>query len=315
MKVLIIILMSLLRIIPSGQMFLEPLHQRDSALIADQFEYGFKLEKVDEGTSLLLPELEKVFPDDTLVMVRNWQIDTLKTHKRTGARDLRASILIAPFEPGEYELPKMYAVKRSPDGKTDTLEFDPQRLTVYTMQVDTSSFQIKDLKAQVEYPVTLAELIPLIGGALSLVALIVGLVLLVKKLRSRKEDAPGSDEPAYIVALRKLERFRGEKFWAPEKQKQFYSGITDTLKEYIGSRYGFDAPEMTTAELFKRLGTEKDLSPELFAKMEEMFRTADFVKFAKHTAGQEENVAALPLAIRFVMDTYKAEEEPQEQKD
>lgn len=314
MKVLTLILMSLLQVIPSGQMFLEPLHQRDSALIADQFEYGFELEKVSEGTDLLLPELKNLFPDDTLMMVRNWQLDTVRTDKRKGTSTIRASILIAPFEPGEYQLPTMYAVKRAPDGKTDTLKFDPQSLTVYSMQVDTANFQIKELKDQVRYPLTFAEVSPWIGGALVLVALIFGLVLLVRRLRSRKADAEASAEPAYIVALRRLEKFRGEKFWAPEKQKQFYSGITDTLKEYIGSRYDFDAPEMTTGELFKRLGTEKDISPELFAKVEQLFQTADFVKFAKHTAEQEDNVAALPLAIRFVMETYKAEEEPQEEK-
>lgn len=314
MKVLTLILMSLLQVIPSGQMFLEPLHQRDSALIADQFEYGFELDKVPDGTDLLLPELENLFPEDTLMMVRNWQLDTVGTDKRKGTCTLRASILIAPFEPGEYQLPTMYAVKRDPSGKTDTLKFDPQSLTVYSMQVDTATFRIKDLKEPVKYPLTFAEVAPWGAGVLALAALIFGLVLLVRRLRSRKADAEASAEPAYIVALRRLEKFRGEKFWAPDRQKQFYSGITDTLKEYIGSRYDFDAPEMTTGELFERLGTEKDLSPELFAKVEQLFRTADFVKFAKHTAEQEDNVAALPLAIRFVMETYKAEEEPQEEK-
>ncbi|MBR0361054.1 MAG: hypothetical protein IIX35_01595, partial [Paraprevotella sp.] len=39
--------------------------------------------------------------------------------------------------------------------------------------------------------------------------------------------------------------------WVPEKQKAFYSGITDALREYIAARYGISAMEMTTAEIFK----------------------------------------------------------------
>ena len=33
--------------------------------------------------------------------------------------------------------------------------------------------------------------------------------------------------------------------------------------------------------------------------------TADFVKFAKHTASEQENAAVLPLAVRFVTQTYQ----------
>ena len=100
---------------------------------------------------------------------------------------------------------------------------------------------------------------------------------------------------------------RGDKFWAPDKQKVFYSGITDTLKEYIGDRYGFDAPEMTTAELFDALKGDKSITQELFGEMKDLFETADFVKFAKHIVSNEDNARALPTAVRFVTSTYQAE--------
>ena len=78
-------------------------------------------------------------------------------------------------------------------------------------------------------------------------------------------------------------------------------------------RFGVDAPEMTTAELFDALKPCREIDAELLSSTRELFELADFVKFAKHTASSEENAAALPLAIRFVMSTYNTglEEEPQ----
>ena len=109
-----------------------------------------------------------------------------------------------------------------------------------------------------------------------------------------------------IRALRKLDKLRGDKFWKPEQQKFFYSGVTDTLREYIASRYGVGAMEMTTAEIFEGLkGT--DLPKDLYEEMKELFERADFVKFAKYTASDEDNAKVLPGAVRFVTSTYQAE--------
>ncbi len=89
-----------------------------------------------------------------------------------------------------------------------------------------------------------------------------------------------------------------------DKQKAFYSGITDTLREYIDARYGIDAPEMTTAEIFDSLG-KTDVPADLFVQTKNLFETADMVKFAKAFASDEENAAAVPLAVRFVTSTYQ----------
>ena len=43
--------------------------------------------------------------------------------------------------------------------------------------------------------------------------------------------------------------------------------------------------------------------------MRELFERADFVKFAKFTASEEENAAALPVAVRFVTSTYQTDVE------
>ena len=154
-------------------------------------------------------------------------------------------------------------------------------------------------------------------AAVWLLAVIVILIVCLVQLRARRErgETAVSRDPAYIVALRELDKWRGDKFWAPDKQKAYYSGITDTLKTYIEDRFGIDAPEMTTAELFDALRKAEDLPEDLREQTREVFECADFVKFAKHVASDEENARALPAAVRFVTSTYQTvlEEEQQPQ--
>ena len=305
MKLLAAILAVILDgIIPSGPAYLKQLQQRDSVLIADQIEYGFQLDGVKSGTEIALPDFSEV-SNDTLFLLRNWKIDTLKVQKKKGTVDIRGSVVLVPFEEGTYELPQI-PVLRKADGVADTLIFDSQVLEVKTMPVDTATFEIHDIKGQVRYPLTLAEILPYVQWALLIVsALILVVYFILRSFRKKEEDL--HKDPAYIVALRQLDRYHSDKFWAPEKQKSFYSGVTDTLKAYIEDRFGVDAPEMTTAELFAELKSDKDITPELFNEMKNLFETADFVKFAKHVAPDEENAKVVPLAVRFVTSTYQAQ--------
>lgn len=310
MRLLFVILTAMLDIVPGGQAYLKQLQPRDSILIADQLEYGVQIDSVRTGTDLVFVDFKEQ-SNDTLTLVRGWQLDTVKAmgpKKDPSKRlfNIRASIVLAPFEEGHYELPQI-PVRRTVNGRTDTLLFEALELDVKTMPVDTATFEIHDIKDQMRYPVTAAEVLPWVGAALALALLIVLSVYLIIRRRRKLAGESAVKEPAYIVALRQLEKYRGDKYWAPEKQKLFYSGITDTLKTYMDERFGVDAPEMTTAELFDALKGNSDITPELFGELKEMFERADFVKFAKYTAGDEDNAKALPLAVRFVTSTYQAE--------
>ena len=137
--------------------FLEQLQERDSVLIADQVRYGFDLQQVEEGTRFGFPQIK-----DTLMtnirIVENWRVDTLKVRKQkkgqSGLLDLRAGITITSFDEGIYYLPPLAVQRLSKDGVMDTLVFDPQKLEVKTMPVDTATFKPHDIKAQMTYPVT-----------------------------------------------------------------------------------------------------------------------------------------------------------------
>ncbi len=291
--------------------FLQPLQERDSVLIADQLLYGFELDGVTEGTRLIPTEIADSL-DQNILSLSPWILDTVKV-TRNGKEnpktlDIKGSVRIAPFLEGEYDLPPIELRRLSPDGTEDTLVFDPLRLEVKTMPVDTATFEIHDIKGQVRYPVTFAEVFPWILLYWVLAVIIILIVCLVMIRRRKTDPEYVRKDPAHIVALRQLDSYRGSSLWVPEKQKTFYSGVTDTLREYMSERFGFGAMEMTTAEIFDQM-KGKDAPEKVLGELKDLFERADFVKFAKYVASDDENAAALPVAVRFVTETYQTEVE------
>lgn len=308
MRLLTAILFLALELIPGGKAFVEPLQKRDSVLIADQIAYGFTLEGLADGTPISLQDFSSI-QNDTVSLVRGWQIDTLSHKKKKGIADIKSSMVFAFFEEGEYHLPDLLVLRDS-----DTLVFEGGVVDVKTMPVDTATFEIHDIKPQMRYPVTVEEVLPFVFGFQILALIIIVIVCLINISRRKGAAQPErSSEPAYIVALRKLDGFRGEKYWAPDHQKAFYSGVTDALKIYIEDRFGVDAPEMTTAELFASLKKDAVLDEAMLTELRDLFERADFVKFAKYVAGDDDNARVLPLAVRFVTSTYQTQLE-EEQK-
>jgi hypothetical protein len=291
--------------------FLQPLQERDSVLIADQLLYGFELDGVIEGTTLVPADIADSL-DKSILSLSPWIIDTVgvtrngKGNPRT--LDVKGAVRITPFMEGEYELPEIVVERITSDGIADTLIFDPARLEVKTMPVDTATFVPHDIKGQIRYPVTFAEVFPWILLYWVLAVIIILTVCLVIMHRRKSDPEYVRREPAHIIALRKLDGYRGSSLWAPEKQKAFYSGVTDTLRAYMAERFGFGAMEMTTAEIFDEM-KDKDAPEKVKAEVKELFERADFVKFAKYVASDDENAAALPVAVRFVTETYQVEVE------
>ena len=245
---------------------------------------------------------------DSVEIVLPFMVDTVKVQGKKNepkSYDIDVSMIITSFDEGKYELLPLSLVRASGVDRIDTLVFASQKLDIFTMPVDTTTYQIHDIKGQIRYPLKASEIIPYVLGIWA-VAIVVILIWAFFAMRRKKEGSVAHKDPPYLVALRRLDHFRGSKYWAPEKQKTFYSGITDALREYIDARYGIDAMEMTTAEIFKDLKSS-GVPADLYEEMKTLFETADFVKFAKASASDEENATALPAAVRFVTVTYQSQ--------
>jgi len=302
--------------------FLRHLQKRDSILVGDQLEYGFRMEGLEDGTILGFPSLA----ESSMELVSDWQTEVVARRSQGAGKpdliDVEATIRVAAFEEGQYKLPPIIIGRVFPSGRIDTVFFDPMEFEVKTMPIDTATFQPHPMKGLVETPFTWEELMYTINEIwLSFIAMLPWLLLakwiivfiiagICIRQISQRRDLPKKSvirEPAHIVALKKLDGYRSNALWVPEKQKDFYTGVTDVLREYISRKYGISAMEMTSAELFREMEKVEGLAERDLAEIKDLFHTADFVKFAKFVAPDEDNASAVPKAVRFVTETYQAE--------
>lgn len=113
--------------------------------------------------------------------------------------------------------------------------------------------------------------------------------------------------PPHQKAISEIEKLKALRASVSEDQKRYYTELTTILRKYMAERFKFDAMEMTSDEIISRLRQEGN---EAVDEVVNLFRTADLVKFAKHSAMINENDANLMTALSFVNDTKVEEKEP-----
>ena len=127
---------------------------------------------------------------------------------------------------------------------------------------------------------------------------------IIRRIKLKKHIAP------HKAAMQKIEEIKEDKtLWQGEDSKEYYTQLTDTLRQYIRERYGFNAMEMTSFEIISRLKEVND--EEALGELRELFQTADLVKFAKYSTMINENDRNLVTAIEYINQTKQEETEEQ----
>ncbi len=127
---------------------------------------------------------------------------------------------------------------------------------------------------------------------------------IIKKIRREPKV------PAHVRALEAIENLRKSGSAHNQDAKQYYTSLTDIVRTYIYERFGFNATEMTSAEILENLRSSGDESS--IVELSELLSTADMVKFAKAQPLLGENDRNLLGAMEFVKTTMVQEPESQE---
>lgn len=279
----------------------------DSVGIGDRFLYSIEVEK-DLVQSVFFPSFGGD-GSDSYELIEDLPIDTLSREGRK--LKLRKSYRLAAFDEGIHRVvPQvMYADKNIVDtiGGADTLE-----LLVTTIEIDSTSHAIFDIKPQKTLPFRLGEITGYIKwtlvALLALAALAYAAKRILERYGKRFSDMfrPAPPLPPHEAALAALEKLRAQKLWQEGKHKLYYSALTDILRTYIAGRYGVSAMEMTSDEIVEAM-RGVDLPRKSAMDLAQILREADLVKFAKAAPEADENEAAYRAACDFVEQTKPEE--------
>ena len=194
------------------------------------------------------------------------------------------------------------------DGKNYSTQELP--LKISSMPIDTANVdQIKDLKGSMAPPFTLSEWI--LPFTLSFITLLVSLAITYIIIRI-KDNKPiirrvrlAPYIPPHKAALKEISKIKKEALVESDDSKAYYTRLTDTLRRYLQGRYGFNAMEMTTDEIISNI--EKVNDPDAIHELNDLFTTADLVKFAKARPDISANDRNLLSAINYIQHTKKEE--------
>jgi len=178
---------------------------------------------------------------------------------------------------------------------------------VKNVQVDAAK-DIKDIKPVLQAPYTLRDFLPwlLLAAAIGLLATLVWFYI-----RNRRKNKPfiklpaRQQKPPHVVALGLLDELRKEQVWQKGQVKEYYTRLTDILREYFEKRFGVNAAEMTSEEI---LFAMKDHIGEasVLGDLRKLLSLSDLAKFAKMQPIGAENELSMTYAKTIVLNTAAA---------
>jgi len=237
--------------------------------IGEQFNLKISVEETD---NVIIPKLEL----KGLEVIDSIKVDTIKN-------SLIKRYVLTGFDSGSFYIPQQQIFVKNQAYLTDSL-----LVNVATIAVDTSKikkFPIKSIKTE---PFILDDFKGYIWIVL-LVILAIGLLVYFFGFRKKKEEL--QEEiitiiPAFEEAISKLHQLDEKLLWQNNKIKQYYSELTEIVRNYLGRDIEIPTFEQTSDEIIMLIKIQNDekklgLSKETLKIITSLLRNADLVKFAK----------------------------------
>lgn len=190
----------------------------------------------------------------------------------------------------------------------DGNEYQSNRLALAFMTYDIPEEQQNNIfppKGNLRTPLRLYEIKGVaVKWLLAAIGLTVGILLLMSFYNNKpiiKRIKIEAKVPAHVRAMDGIEELRVSGGARSEDAKEYYTRLTDLVREYINERFGFNATEMTSDEILEHL--MESCSKDSLRELADLFSTSDMAKFAKFKPLLGENDRNLVTALDFVKDT------------
>lgn len=269
---------------------------------------------VQKNIDIVWPEIEDTLKKEIEVLHVTKIDTTIPDKTKPNIITQHLQLTITSFDSGAYFIPPFKFILNK--DTANPLLTNPLHLVVNTLATDTSLTKIKDIKAPFDEPFDWKWYLPYVYIGLAILAGIILLIFIIKKLSKKKPEPIIIEEtpkiPAHVTALASLEKIKEEAIWKDNKIKDYYSAIADTIRLYIEERFGINALEHTSDEILHMFKSQV-VDSESKAKLHQILILADFVKFAKQIPIEAEHTLTLNNAFEFVKGTMRGEELPNNQ--
>jgi len=273
--------------------------------IGDQIKFTITVDQ-PSGLRLTLP----VFKDTLCKNIEILSGPVIDSFSQDGRIKIIGKYLITSFDSGFYQIPPVFAEMKNQNGMKRFYS-DYSQLEVMRVKIapsDTTA-KIYDIIKPYRAPLTIVEVLPWVLIVALLCALIWFAIRFIRKLKKSKTgiEAVIDPDPAHIIAFRELEKLREEQLWQKGELKNYYTKLTEILRQYLENRYRIFSLELTTAETLAALvksGFKKDGS---YIQLKTVLTGADLVKFAKYKPESSVNEMHFQNSWDFVLATKENE--------
>ena len=270
----------------------------------------------DESTQGVFPLFNKVTPggyvtlfNDT-VELGNPVVDTVR---REGGRIIeRLRVPVQVFDSGFYRLPPFVYLTASDSVGSNAVELTVVPVKVGENDAISDYRDITDPSDRSFWDWMPDWLYDLWWLWILLIAAVVAAVYFGRKYRKTGKFITLPDKPQpkpWTVALRRLEDLKAKNLWENGMEKEYFTQLTDILRDYLSARFGINAMEMTSRQIMQTLADQADVR-EHRGYVRKILDVADFVKFAKVRPLPADNVEAYDNAVNFVKETIEKDPAP-----
>lgn len=217
---------------------------------------------------------------------------------------------IQAFDSGKYVLPPFELMVGNQKISTNSLTLNVLPVKVKADdQIDNFSdiaqpFDVNPNPEELE-----EETSSLIWWLIACAILLLGLIIyLLIRYRKTGRILPLSKPiPIYQQALNKLRKLSQQNLPEKGKTKEYYTRLSDILRNYLYRQFKVRTYERTTSEILKDIEETQEIS-QYTDIVKSILETSDFVKFAKVNPSTVENNRCMQEAVRFIEASHPLEE-------
>lgn len=241
--------------------------------IGAEFKLTLKTD-VDTLSKVVFPNVKNFGP---LEVILSYPIDTIRKNDRY---ELIKKYGLTQFDSGRYTIPSVKILINNKAYLSDSIKVE-----VANVQVDTLKQKMYDIKDIVAVEDSIGDWWKYLLGLVLLVGIGVLAYWYFKKRQSVK-----TEEEVYKTPIEKatslLNNLEKKELWQHGEVKEYYSELTDIVRNYIEEAIEIPAMESTTSELIEglKVASQKKkmkLSQETIENLFVVLKQADLVKFAK----------------------------------